>query len=255
MQFEQKKKREIFITGAGVSAESGIPTFRGKDGFWTIGSSNYTPQQMATRTMFLSRPDEFLLWYFRRFATYRNLNPNSVHEWLANKPLITQNIDTLDFKAGNKEYIPIHGRLDKVSKFSEENEPLGNLTEAPWQTINGELSEQKLKLQLLDAFKISNTTKIPEFGVSLKPFVLLFDEYYTESYRISEAIKKMSEATQFVFLGTSFSVGFTQIALDIAKQNAARVIIVDPEPKNINYKNTEYHEITANEYINLQENK
>ncbi|MDC3160008.1 sirtuin [Pseudomonadota bacterium] len=254
MQFE-RKKREIFITGAGVSAESGIPTFRGKDGFWTIGSSNYTPQQMATRTMFLSRPDEFLLWYFRRFATYRNLNPNSVHEWLANKPLITQNIDTLDFKAGNKEYIPIHGRLDKVSKFSEENEPLGNLTEAPWQTINGELSEQKLKLQLLDAFKISNTTKIPEFGVSLKPFVLLFDEYYTESYRISEAIKKMSEATQFVFLGTSFSVGFTQIALDIAKQNEARVIIVDPEPKNINYKNTEYHEITANEYINLQENK
>ncbi len=255
MQFEHKKKREIFITGAGVSAESGIPTFRGQDGFWTIGSSNYTPQQMATRTMFHSRPDEFLLWYFRRFATYRNLNPNSVHKWLANKPLITQNIDTLDFKAGNKEYIPIHGRLDKVSKFSEENEPLRNLTEAPWQTINGELSEQKLKLQLLDAFKISNTTKIPEFGVSLKPFVLLFDEYYTESYRISEAIKKMSEATQFVFLGTSFSVGFTQIALDIAKQNEARVIIVDPEPKNINYKNTEYHEITANEYINLQENK
>ena len=128
MQFEQKKKREIFITGAGVSAESGIPTFRGKDGFWTIGSSNYTPQQMASRTMFNDRPDEFLLWYFRRFATYRNLNPNSVHKWLANKPLITQNIDTLDFKAGNKEYIPIHGRLDKVSKFSEENYTLGNLT-------------------------------------------------------------------------------------------------------------------------------
>ena len=90
-------KKEIFITGAGVSAESGIPTFRGHDGFWTIGSENYTPQQMATRGMFRTKPDEFLLWYFKRFATYRNLSPNPVHKWLADKPLITQNIDTLDF--------------------------------------------------------------------------------------------------------------------------------------------------------------
>ena len=65
----------------------------------------------------------------------------------------------------------------------------------------------------------------------------------------------MSNATHFVFLGTSFSVGFTQIALDIARQNEAKVIIVDPEPKNIDYKNIEYYKITANEYINLQENK
>ena len=255
MELGQIEKQKIFITGAGVSAESGIPTFRGQDGFWTIGSSNYTPQQMATRAMFLSQPDEFLLWYFKRFATYRNFNPNAVHKWLANKPLITQNIDTLDFKAGNKEYIPIHGRLDKVTKFLEGNQPLGDLIEAPWQTINSELSEQKLKHQLLDAFKISNITKIPEFGVSLKPFVLLFDEYYTDSFKISEAIKKMSNASEFIFLGTSFSVGFTQIALDIAKQNEAKVIIVDPEPKNINYKNVEYFKITANAYINLQENK
>ena len=40
---------ELFITGAGVSADSGIPTFRGNDGFWTIGSINFTPQEMATR--------------------------------------------------------------------------------------------------------------------------------------------------------------------------------------------------------------
>ena len=43
---------ELFITGAGVSASSGIPTFRGSDGFWTIGSENYTPQEMATRSMY-----------------------------------------------------------------------------------------------------------------------------------------------------------------------------------------------------------
>ena len=49
--------KELFLTGAGVSAESGIPTFRGKDGFWSIGSKNYTPQEMATRTMYENNPE------------------------------------------------------------------------------------------------------------------------------------------------------------------------------------------------------
>ena len=108
---------DLYITGAGVSAESGIPTFRGEDGYWTIGSANYTPQEMATRRMYLCQPDEFLLWYFKRFAKYRNIRPNSVHKWLSNKNLITQNIDGLDDKAGNKTFIPIHGSIDKVTLF------------------------------------------------------------------------------------------------------------------------------------------
>ena len=73
------KNKTLYITGAGVSADSGIPTFRGKDGFWTIGSANYTPQEMATRAMYLEQPDEFLIWYFNRFAKYRHIKPNSVH--------------------------------------------------------------------------------------------------------------------------------------------------------------------------------
>ncbi len=46
----------LYITGAGVSAASGIPTFRGQDGFWTIGSKNYTPMKMATRAMYKFNP-------------------------------------------------------------------------------------------------------------------------------------------------------------------------------------------------------
>ena len=80
----------LYITGAGVSSDSGIPTFRGSDGFWTIGSENYTPQEMATRHMYLNNPAQFLLWYFKRFAKYTNAEPNSVHRWLADKNLITQ---------------------------------------------------------------------------------------------------------------------------------------------------------------------
>ena len=127
----------LYITGAGVSAESGIPTFRGTDGLWTVGSQNYTPQEMATRQMYLSHPDEFLLWYFKRFASYRHIKPNAVHHWLADKRLVTQNIDGLDGKAGNAAYVPIHGRLDKVTVLHEQGldvpliDPLGKTWRRP----------------------------------------------------------------------------------------------------------------------------
>ncbi len=126
--------KKLFITGAGVSASSGIPTFRGNDGFWTIGSENYTPQEMATRHMYVNKPEQFILWYFTRFAKYRNAEPNNVHRWLADKNVITQNIDGLDWKAGNDSYIPIHGRLDKVTVFAEESED-ALVVDAPWDLI------------------------------------------------------------------------------------------------------------------------
>ena len=110
----------LYTTGAGVSAASGIPTFRGQDGFWTIGSRHYTPQEMATRAMYRNDPMQFLRWYYHRFATYRHHGPNRVHEWLADKNLITQNIDGLDGKAGNGNYIAIHGRLDQMTVFHDQ---------------------------------------------------------------------------------------------------------------------------------------
>ena len=151
----------LYITGAGVSSDSGIPTFRGADGFWTIGSENYTPQEMATRYMYVNNPEQFLLWYFKRFAKYRNAEPNDVHRWLANKNLITQNIDGLDGKAGNDNYIPIHGRLDKVTVFEEEGQDCLVL-DAPWDDIsdlgftyeNDPKSEDSLINTLLEHFKI-----------------------------------------------------------------------------------------------------
>ena len=77
---------------------------------------------MATRYMYENHPDQFLLWYFKRFIAYKYAKPNFVHKWLSNKNLITQNIDGLDAKAGNKNYISIHGRLDKVVTYQDEME-------------------------------------------------------------------------------------------------------------------------------------
>jgi NAD-dependent deacetylase len=245
-------KNTLYITGAGVSAESGIPTFRGTDGLWTVGSQNYTPQEMATRQMYLSHPDEFLLWYFKRFASYRHIKPNTVHHWLADKQLVTQNIDGLDGKAGNTGYIPIHGRLDKVTVLHEQGLDVP-LIDAPWEDVavacDDMDDETRLTPVLLDAFKISKTTLTPEPDVSLKPFVLLFDEYYTDLYRMSEAEHLIQEAQRIVFMGTSFSVNITSIALRTAISNQALIEVVDPQPIDLGYGRVEYHEMTAADYV------
>ena len=235
----------LYITGAGVSAASGIPTFRGEDGFWTIGSNNYAPQEMATRAMYQNNPAEFLAWYYNRFVTYRDHGPNQVHHWLADKNLITQNIDGLDGKAGNQDYISIHGRIDEITLFHEQG-PVVERFKAPWH----EVDESNLKQSLLDIFKISKNG--PELDVSFKPYVLLFDEFYTELYQISDAQTRMIEADKIVFMGTSFSVNITQMALEVARQYNKPVEIVDPNPTHVLHSNTIYHTMTALEYIEKQ---
>lgn len=247
-------KNTVYITGAGVSASCGIPTFRGKEGFWTIGSYNYTPQEMATRSMYENFPEQFLLWYFRRFVKYKDVFPNNVHSWLKDKKLITQNIDGLDGKAGNKNYIPIHGRLDKVTLYHKQGIDV-EILDAPWSNIINECKDLNndfhLCSTLLDFFKISKNTKKPELMVSLKPFVLLFDEFYTRIYKMNKAETWMRRAERFIFLGTSFSVNITSIALNYALCNNALVDIVDPLPKEIEYKNVKYFKMTAEEYIKI----
>ncbi|WP_394189128.1 NAD-dependent deacetylase [Pseudoalteromonas atlantica] len=231
----------LYITGAGVSAASGIPTFRGQDGYWTIGSKNYTPMKMATRAMYKFNPHEFLAWYYHRFTTYRDCGPNEVHKWLSNKNLITQNIDGLDDKAGNKNYIAIHGRLDQMTLYQKNGlpEPIA----APWHKVD----ESRLHDSLLELFNIKNNN--PKVYRSFKPYVLLFDEYYTELYRIREAKQRMFDADKMVFIGTSFNVGITSMALDIAIKAKILVEIVDPDPVIFSSRNITYKKMTAIEYI------
>ena len=153
------------------------------------------------------------------FASYRHVKPNTVHHWLADKRLVTQNIDGLDGKAGNAAYVPIHGRLDKVTVLHEQGLDVP-LIDAPWEDVAAACNDlddsAHLARILLDAFKISKKTLTPEPDVSLKPFVLLFDEYYTDLYRMSEAEDWMQYAQSIVFMGTSFSVNITSIALRTA---------------------------------------
>ena len=148
--------------------------------------------------------------------------------------------------------MPIHGRLDKVTVLYEQG-PDVPLIDAPWEDLAVACDDLDDSLRLtpilLDAFKISKTTLTPEPDVSLKPFVLLFDEYYTDLYRMSEAEDWMHDARRVVFMGTSFSVNITSIALCTALTNEAAIEVVDPQPIDLGYERIEYHRMTAADYV------
>jgi NAD-dependent deacetylase len=108
--------RILVITGAGVSAESGIPTFRGKDGYWR----NLDPIKLATAEAFARDPELVWQWYRERRKRIRNAQPNAAHEAIAKIAeradeflLVTQNVDDLHARAGLKkqEMVQVHGDI------------------------------------------------------------------------------------------------------------------------------------------------
>ena len=113
--------RVLALTGAGVSAESGIPTFRGKEGYWTIGAREYHPQELATHEAFEQMPWSVWAWYLYRRGVCRRAEPNAAHKALVRLAtalpdrfaLVTQNVDGLHRKAGSPDAqtFPIHGDI------------------------------------------------------------------------------------------------------------------------------------------------
>ncbi len=102
------------ITGAGISQESGVPVFRGKDGLW----KNYRPEELATLMAFTKNPVLVWEWYEMRRQIIKKSNPNPAHyilvemeEFFENFLLITQNVDGLHEKAGSKNILEIHGNI------------------------------------------------------------------------------------------------------------------------------------------------
>jgi len=107
-------KRLVVLTGAGVSAESGVPTFRGKDGLWR----NHSPEQLATPQAFEKDPRLVWDWYHWRRNVVREVSPNPAHYAIAEMErripdftLITQNVDGLHLRAGSEKVLQIHGDL------------------------------------------------------------------------------------------------------------------------------------------------
>ena len=216
-----KNKKIAFLVGAGLSAESGIPTFRGKDGYWVSGSKNYKAEEIGTFRMFQNASREVWKWFLFRKSVTSKAQPNPSHFFLKDMEdllgdqfaLISQNVDGLHRKAGNSEertYL-IHGDFDFVrcgEECSKELYPFPKdiyltkrdkniITEAEWVAL-----------------------RCPKCGEDLRPHVLWFDEYYDEKYFKMDSVLKIAKHTGILFImGTS---GATNLPRRIAQNVLAR---------------------------------
>ncbi len=132
-----KESKKVFvITGAGISAESGIPTFRGKDGYW----KNNSPQKLASPEGFAENPKLVWEWYDYRRTLIKDCEPNPAHYVLSDIEkkltqfmIATQNVDGLHQRAGSNNVVEIHGSIWEI-KCTEENKIEKN-TEAPLKEL------------------------------------------------------------------------------------------------------------------------
>ncbi len=131
-----KKKGEtlkiVALTGSGISKGSGIPTFRGKDGLWR----NYNAMELATPQAFRRDPNLVWEWYAWRIGIILSKEPNSAHYALVKlqekgllKWVITQNVDSLHFRAGSKNLLEVHGNIFRTKCMNCGQKTM--LTEAP----------------------------------------------------------------------------------------------------------------------------
>ncbi|MBW1609542.1 MAG: RNA polymerase subunit sigma [Deltaproteobacteria bacterium] len=202
--FAHGSGRITILTGAGISAESGIPTFRGPEGYWTIGSKEYQPQEMATYSMFVKKPDEVWKWYLYRIGVCGKASPNSGHLSLVEMEtlfkdrftLITQNVDNLHLRAGSrlKKTFQIHGNVFFMRCAGE--------CALKVYPIPKHLSGRGKNEDLTQ--KDRNLLMCQDCGSRTRPHVLWFDEMYNEHfYRYHSALDVAGETELLIVVGTS----------------------------------------------------
>ncbi len=223
-------KRVVVITGAGMSAESGIPTFRGKDGYWTIGATEYHPQELATLAAYRKLPREVWHWYLYRRTVCRAAQPNSAHFALAELErelgdrfmLISQNVDGLHRIAGNTDErtIEIHGNIDRMRVHADGTEAviLPIPAAMPMLGKTDPLTDELWALLRDDQHRPT------------RPHVLWFDECYSEElYRVDTALVAAHECELVVVIGTSGAASFPWRATDVALAAGAALVVIDPD--------------------------
>ncbi len=222
--------RVVALTGAGISAESGIPTFRGRDGFWVVGSRNYMPQEMATHAMFLMEPEEVWRWYLHRFGVVRHAAPNAGHEALVRLEralgerftLVTQNIDGLHRRAGASDERThcIHG--DAAWVRCAHDCGVGLLPHP------AHLAARDGRAPLSPAEREELTC--PRCRGWLRPHVLWFDECYDEeNYRFDSTLRAAREADLLLVVGTSGATNLPVRVGQLCFTGGAALVDVNPE--------------------------
>ncbi|MEO5563033.1 MAG: NAD-dependent deacylase [Chitinophagaceae bacterium] len=175
-----QKKKLVVLTGAGISAESGLKTFRDSDGLW----EGYEVTEVATPGAWRKNPQLVLDFYNMRRKNVADAKPNAAHYGLAeleknfDVTIITQNIDDLHERAGSTNVLHLHGEIFKM---------------------RGEIDEEFL-YDIRDDMKLGDLAKD---GSQLRPAIVWFEEAVP---KIQEAIPLVNHADIFVVAGTSLVV-------------------------------------------------
>ena len=198
-------KKIVFVTGAGISQESGIPTFRGKDGLWR----NYDAMKLATIDAFYENPKLVWEWYNERRRNIFESEPNLGHKAIADLEkyaevkVLTQNIDGLHQKAGSKDVLELHGSIVKI------------------KCTSCDFKDEKTG----EFFKMPPLCKC---GNLLRPDVVWFGESLPQEIW-QNAMVFASQCDIMVIAGTSLAVSPANTLPIYAKQNDALLIEVNPQ--------------------------
>ncbi len=207
-------KKIVFLTGAGMSVESGFKTFRGNDGLW----ENYPVEKVATHEAWEDNPEFINNFYNGLRKKLFTAKPNDGHlliKQLEDKYkviVITQNVDDLHEMAGSTNVIHLHGELKKVCSSADAYNP----------KYRKELTE--------DAPNVMPDEKAGD-GSLLRPFIVFFGESVP---MIEPAIKEVSEADIFVIIGTSLNV-YPAASLIHYVRTEIPVYLIDPNDVDSKY--------------------
>ena len=196
-------KKCVVLTGAGISAESGLQTFRDSGGLW----EGYRVEDVCTPEAFARSPQTVIDFYNARRRAAAAAEPNTAHFALAdlerayNVQIITQNVDDLHERAGSGKVLHLHGELNKLRSTVDENEIL------PWQ------GDQTL------ADRDSR-------GRPLRPHIVWFGEAVP---LIEEAVRLVEAADIVIVVGTSLKVYPAASLLHYARFGVP-VYLIDPKP-------------------------
>lgn len=205
-------KNLVVLSGAGMSAESGISTFRDAGGLW----DKYPVEQVATPEGYARDPELVIRFYNERRKQLLDVNPNRGHELLAelekdfNVTVVTQNVDNLHERAGSSRIIHLHGELTKVCSSRDPNNPhyIKELTPEEFEVKMGDRAGD---------------------GSQLRPFIVWFGEAVPQIERAIEAVEK---ADVFVIIGTSMNV-YPAAGLLNYVPHGAEVYLIDPKPVDV----------------------
>lgn len=206
-------KKVVVLSGAGMSAESGISTFRGAGGLW----NNYPVEQVATPEAYRADPELVLGFYNERRKQLLSVKPNRGHELLAEMEkefdvtIVTQNVDNLHERAGSSHIIHLHGELTKVCSSNNPHD----------SRYIRELTEEEYEV------KIGDTAAD---GSQYRPYIVWFGEAVP---MIETAIEYVRQADIFVIIGTSMNVYPAAGLLNYVPRNA-EVYLIDPNEVAVN---------------------